>query len=63
MIGGQSGELVAVITGNRNFVAGGLPVFVHEDDAERKRLALYLAKITRGMVHDLEGGTYVVARH
>lgn len=63
MIGGSSGRLVCVVTGNRNFVAGGIPVFVHDDEQERQRLALYIAKITQGMVHDLEGGTYIVARH
>lgn len=56
--------IVAVVTINPEKVSsGGAPVFYAEDEEERERVALYLAKVTLGMVHDLDNGCYVIVRH
>lgn len=64
MEGGGFGQLVAIITGRPEKVqSGGLPVFIQQEEEGRRRLALTVAKIVRGVVHQLEDETYVVARH
>ncbi len=56
--------IIAIITHNREKVHTGFaPVFYSKDDAESERLALLLAKITDGMVHNLENGVYIVVKH
>ena len=58
--------ILAIVTGpDRQAVdAGGLaPVFRVEDEAERARIAKYIATATLAMVHDLRNGTYLVVKH
>ncbi len=43
--------------------SGGAPVFVVRDRAEQDRIATYLARITGGIVHDLENGVYILVKH
>lgn len=62
--GGKAGVLVALVVGRADTVrGGGVPIFIHEDPEIRLKVATGLAKIVRGMVHQLEDGTYVIARH
>ncbi len=42
---------------------GGAPVFVARDKEEQDRIATYLARITAGVVHDLENGVYILVKH
>jgi len=42
---------------------GGAPVFPAESEEEREKVARLLAKILRGVVHDLENGVYIVVQH
>jgi hypothetical protein len=42
---------------------GGAPVFIARDRIEQDRIAAYLARITEGVVHDLENGVYVLVKH
>lgn len=43
---------------------GGMgPVFVAGDRDEQQKLAMYLSRITQGVVHDLECGVLIVVRH
>lgn len=56
--------ILAIVTTNREFVSNGTtPVFYARDDDERERVALLLSKVTMGMVHDLENGSYVIVKH
>lgn len=56
-------RIVAVVTLRQDLPGGGAPVFPVDNEAQRERVALLLAKILRGVVHDLENGVYVVVRH
>lgn len=42
---------------------GAGPVFVADNEEEQQRIAMYMARITQGMVHDLENGVLVIVRH
>jgi len=56
--------ILAIITTSKDKVSGGtIPVFYAENDEEREKVALMVSKITKGMVHDLENGCYVIVKH
>ncbi|MBQ2004779.1 MAG: hypothetical protein II301_07200 [Peptococcaceae bacterium] len=44
-------------------VQGSVAVFIADDEAEQQRTAMLLARIMRGMSHDLENGVMIVVRH
>lgn len=54
---------MAVITLNPEMVAGGAPIFIARNEEEQKRIALILSRVLKGMVHDLENGTYIIVKH
>lgn len=57
-------SILAIITVNKECVSGGsVPVFYAKNKEEREKIALLIAKITLGMVHDLENGAYIIVRH
>jgi len=57
-------EILAVITTDRNKVmTGGAPIFLADNAEEQQKISLYLAKILKGMVHDMENGVYIIVRH
>ncbi|HOC06020.1 MAG: capping complex subunit for YIEGIA [Bacillota bacterium] len=49
----------------RQYVAAGGsgPVYIARDTEEQQRIAMYLSRITEGMVHDLENGILIIVRH
>jgi len=56
--------ILAVITRDPGLVqGGGTPVFLARDQTEQDRIATYLARITEGVVHDLENGVYILVKH
>jgi hypothetical protein len=56
--------ILAVITQDPGLVqGGGTPVFIARDLADQDRIATYLARITEGVVHDLENGLYILVKH
>ncbi|HAA89491.1 MAG TPA: hypothetical protein DCE07_02760 [Peptococcaceae bacterium] len=57
------GAVLAVITLNPEMVAGGAPIFIARNEEEQKRIALILSRVLKGMVHDLENGTYIIVKH
>ncbi|HZK18408.1 MAG TPA: hypothetical protein VFD15_03750 [Clostridia bacterium] len=59
----KDNTILAVITKDRDMVAGGAPIFFATDDEEAERISLYLSKILLGMVHDLENGIFIIVRH
>ena len=57
-------NIVAIITTDKSMVSTStIPVFFATNEEQKERLALMVAKVTMGMVHDLENGAYVVVRH
>ncbi|NPV52324.1 MAG: hypothetical protein HPY71_02230 [Firmicutes bacterium] len=56
-------SVLAVVTVNKEKVAGQAPVFYASDEAEMERIAIYLSRITGGIVHDLENGVYIIVKH
>ena len=44
-------------------VQGSVAVFIADDEVEQQRTAMLLARIMRGMSHDLENGVMIVVRH
>ncbi len=57
------GVVLAIITLHPEMVAGGAPIFVARNEDEQKRIALILSRVLKGMVHDLENGTYIIVKH
>ncbi len=57
--------ILAAITTDEyaNKVQGSVAVFIADDEVEQQRTALLLARIMRGMSHDLEIGVMIVVRH
>lgn len=61
---GIKDSIIAIITLDRSMVSSNtIPVFYANTEEQQERIALLIAKITMGMVHDLENGSYVVVRH
>lgn len=61
---GMKDSIIAIITLDRSMVSSStIPVFYANTEEQQERIALLIAKITMGMVHDLENGSYVVVRH
>lgn len=56
-------ELMAVVTTDRKKVAGAVPIFVADNEDEREKIAMYLARTLDAMVHDLENGVYYIVKH
>lgn len=56
-------NIIAIITEDRNLVGGNAPIFYAKNAEERTRIALYISRVTLGMVHDLGNGVYVIVKH
>jgi hypothetical protein len=56
-------RIAAIVTLRKDLPGGGAPVFPAESEEEREKVARLLAKILRGVVHDLENGVYIVVQH
>lgn len=54
-----------VLPDSRQYViAGGSgPVYVARDAEEQQRIAMYISRITEGVIHDLENGILIIVRH
>ncbi|NLJ80426.1 MAG: hypothetical protein GX335_05325 [Firmicutes bacterium] len=59
----RAGEILAVIALDPSRVSGGAPIFFAENNEQQFAVALILARILGGTVHDLENGVCVVTRH
>lgn len=61
---GIKDNILAIITTDKNMVSSATaPIFYAKSEEHQERLALLVAKVTMGMVHDLENGIYVVVKH
>ncbi|MFW6305976.1 MAG: capping complex subunit for YIEGIA [Bacillota bacterium] len=58
-------NILAIITTTekRNNVSGGVPIFLTDDKEELEKVSSLLARLTLGMVHDLENGIKIIIRH
>ncbi len=56
--------ILAVITMDREKVsAGGAPIFFAANKEEQEKIAVTLARITEGVIHDLENGVFILVKH
>ena len=56
--------IMAIVTCERDKVQSGFaPVFYAKNEEESEKIAFLIAKITQGMVHNLENGVYIIVRH
>jgi cell wall assembly regulator SMI1 len=56
--------ILAVIALKPGKVGGcGAPIFYVENKEEQDKIATTLARITEGVVHDLENGIYIIVKH
>jgi hypothetical protein len=56
--------ILAIVALDAEKVGGcGTPIFFAANKDEQDKIATYLARITEGVVHDLENGTYIVVKH
>ena len=61
---GIKDKILAVVTLDESKIKGAdVPVFIADNQKEREKVSLLIAKITRGMVHDLENGCYIIVKH
>ena len=56
-------ELMAVVTVNKEAVSGDVPVFHASSGDEQAKIATTLAKVLKGMVHDVGNGVYIIVKH
>lgn len=56
-------DIVAAVTLNEKAAGGGLPIFYAKNEEEQIKVSRVLANIVKGMVHDLENGTFIIVRH
>ncbi|MGI6035721.1 MAG: capping complex subunit for YIEGIA [Limnochordia bacterium] len=56
-------RIFAVITEEAQKVGGGLPIFYVDSSEEKERVAMYISRITGGVIHDVGNGTYIVVIH
>jgi hypothetical protein len=56
--------ILAIITTKPEKVfGGGAPVFISQTEEEQDKIATILARVTDGVIHDLENGVYLLVRH
>lgn len=55
--------ILAMVTRKKDLVGGGMPIFYVSSQEEQDKIALTLARITEGVVHDLENGVYIIVKH
>ena len=61
---GIKDSIIAIITTDRSMISTTtVPVFYANTKEDKERVALLVSKITTGMVHDLENGSYVIVKH
>ncbi|WP_129596401.1 capping complex subunit for YIEGIA [Anaerophilus nitritogenes] len=57
-------NIVAIVTTDKNMISTTtVPVFYANSEEQKEKTALLVSKITMGMVHDLENGSYVIVKH
>lgn len=57
------GKILAIITTDKNKVAGGAPIFIASTKEEQEQTAFRLEKILDAAVHELQNGQLIVVDH
>jgi hypothetical protein len=57
------GKIMAVVTANKNQVAGGAPIFIVHDASDLQNTAFLLEKILDASAHDLKNGVMILVDH
>jgi len=60
---GNDVKIVAIVTTQKERVAGGAPIFVAGDQVELQETAFVLEKILDAMAHQLNEQTLIIVRH
>ena len=61
---GIKDKILAVVTLDETKIkSSSVPIFIADNQSEREKVSLLIAKITTGMVHDLENGCYIIVKH
>lgn len=56
--------ILAIITTEPCKVSGGgAPIFISQTREEQDKIATVLARVTEGVIHDLENGVYLLVKH
>ncbi len=60
-----AGQILAIVTcqESERKIKSGVPTFLLADKEEVEEVAVLLARILAGMVHDLKNGIYIIVRH
>jgi hypothetical protein len=56
-------KILAVITYNKEQIAGGAPIFIAQSKEEQERIAFSLEKILDANAHDLKNGLMIIVDH
>jgi hypothetical protein len=56
-------KIVAIVSIDKDSVAGGAPIFIEPDEHNRESTAFMLEKILDATVHDLKNGSFVLVNH
>ncbi|MCK9222778.1 MAG: hypothetical protein PHV61_02810 [Limnochordia bacterium] len=56
-------QIIAIITLHPERVGGSVPIFHARSAASLEEMARYISRVTGGMVHELEEGTYFIVLH
>lgn len=56
-------KIVAIVTTQKEQVAGGAPIFAVKTQKELQKTAFTLEKILNAMVHEVNPDTLIIVRH
>lgn len=56
-------KIIAIVTTQKEKIAGGAPIFIVSSPEELQATAFTLEKITDAMVHELNADTLIIVRH
>ena len=56
-------SIVALVSLNKDVISSSVPIFFVDSEEKQEEIAILIAKITMGMVHDLRNGVYAIVKH
>jgi hypothetical protein len=56
-------KILAVVTEEKDRVAGGAPIFIAKNAEEKQHIAFSLEKIMNATAHDLKNGILIIVKH
>jgi hypothetical protein len=55
--------IIAIVSTDRERIAGGAPIFIVDTADEQQEVAFKLEKILDVTAHDLQNGTFILVKH